>query len=213
MTTSQKNYTVVEIWPSHRLCHRHQPRLCRRGHRLTGERSGDEWIARLCPRTPRQATTNDDVVERKTSTFDANSGIDDRRDEDGGRVDDDAITIDVIKGDVPKEDAQDCNLFAETKPSATTKSSSDKEKRATNKRIKNEVLLLLPQFKAELCEPLRLKHWGKLISQMENVDEYTKWLFFDKSNYCRTWRSKTLTKAQENMELGIIQVKKGGRAI
>ena len=57
-----------------------------------------------------QAATNDEVVKRKTSTFEANSGIDDRRDEDGGRVDDDAIAIDVNEGDVPKEDAQDCDV-------------------------------------------------------------------------------------------------------
>ena len=52
---------------------------------------------------------------------------------------------------------------AATKPSATTKSSPDKEKRATNKRMKNEVLRLMPQFKAELGEPLqsKSKHWGK----------------------------------------------------
>jgi hypothetical protein len=99
-----------------------------------------------------------------------------------------------------------------TKPSATTKSSTDKEKRATNKRIKDEVLRLMPQFKAELGEPLQSKHWGKLISQMENVDKYTKWLFFDKSNYCKHWRNK-LTKAQKIMEIGIIGVKKGGRAL
>ena len=54
---------------------------------------------------------------------------------------------------------------------------------------------------------------GKLISQMENVDKYTKWLFFDKSNYCIHWRNKTLTKAREKMEIGIIAVKKGGRAL
>ena len=101
---------------------------------------------------------------------------------------------------------------AATKPSATTKSSPDKEKRATNKRMKNEVLRLMPQFKAELGEPLQSKHWGKLISQMENVDKYTKWLFFDKSNYCKHWRNK-LTKAQKIMEIGIIGVKKGGRAL
>jgi hypothetical protein len=52
---------------------------------------------------------------------------------------------------------------AATKPSATTKSSPDKEKRAMNKRMKNEVLRLMPQFKAELGEPLqsKSKHWGK----------------------------------------------------
>lgn len=72
-----------------------------------------------------QAATDDDddVVERKTSTFDANSGIDDRRDEDGRRVVDDdaiAIAIAVDEGDVPLEDAQDCNVsdISDSSPSS-----------------------------------------------------------------------------------------------
>ena len=40
-----------------------------------------------------------------------------------------------------------------TRPSATTKLYADKEKRATNKRIKEEVLQLMPQFKSVLSMP------------------------------------------------------------
>ena len=60
------------------------------------------------------------IVERKTSTFDANSGIDDRRDEDGRRVDDDAIAIAVDEGDVPRDDAQDCDVsdISDSSPSS-----------------------------------------------------------------------------------------------
>ena len=67
------------------------------------------------------ATDDDDVVERKTSTFDANSGIDDRRDEDGRRVvDDDAVAIAVDEGDVPRGDAQDCDVsdISDSSPSS-----------------------------------------------------------------------------------------------
>jgi hypothetical protein len=39
---------------------------------------------------------------------------------------------------------------AATKPSATTKSSTDKEKRATNKRIKEEVLPKMHKFESVL---------------------------------------------------------------
>jgi len=56
-----------------------------------------------------QAATDDDV-ERKTSTYESSSGIDDRQDEDGRRFDDDAIAIAVDEGDVPREDAQDCDV-------------------------------------------------------------------------------------------------------
>jgi hypothetical protein len=48
---------------------------------------------------------------------------------------------------------------------------------------------------------------------MENVDKYTKRLFFDKSKDCKDWRSKTLSKAREKLEIGIIRAIKGGRAI
>ena len=48
---------------------------------------------------------------------------------------------------------------AATKPSTTTKSSQDKEKRATNKRIKDEVLRLMPRFEAELRVPFGTNHW------------------------------------------------------
>jgi hypothetical protein len=37
-------------------------------------------------------------------------------------------------------------------------------------------------------------------------------LFFDNSNDCIQWRAKTLLKARENLEIGIIKVNKGGRA-
>ncbi len=56
-----------------------------------------------------QAATDDDV-EMKTSTFDASSGLDDRRDEERRRVDDDAIAIAIDDGDVPRGDAHDCDV-------------------------------------------------------------------------------------------------------
>ena len=67
-----------------------------------------------------QAATDDDIVERKTSTFESNSGIDDRRDEDGRRVYDDAIAIAADEGDVPRDDAQDCDVsdISDSSPSS-----------------------------------------------------------------------------------------------
>ena len=54
-----------------------------------------------------QAVADDDV-EMETPAFDASSGVDDRQDQDGRRVSDDAIAVD--EGDVPREDAQDCDV-------------------------------------------------------------------------------------------------------
>ena len=48
---------------------------------------------------------------------------------------------------------------------------------------------------------------------MKNGGEYTERLFFGKSNDCRAWRKHTLSRARTNQQIGIIQVKKGGRAL
>ena len=48
---------------------------------------------------------------------------------------------------------------------------------------------------------------------MENVDKYTKRLFFDKSKDCKDWRSNTLLKTRVKLGIGTIQVKEGGRAL
>jgi hypothetical protein len=54
---------------------------------------------------------------------------------------------------------------------------TDKEKRATNKMIKEEVLQKMPQFKAVLGVPdaFGTEHWKELLSQMENVGDYLGW--------------------------------------
>ena len=102
-----------------------------------------------------------------------------------------------------------------TRPSATTKLSADKERRATNKRIKEEVLQLMPQFKSVLTKPRGFKenHWKTLLSQMKNSGDHTKLLFFSKDHVCIDWRSHTLAKAWEILEIGIILNIKGGRAL
>jgi hypothetical protein len=60
---------------------------------------------------------------------------------------------------------------------------SDKEKRVTNKKIKEEVLQKITQFKAVLSVPnaFRPEHWKVLLSQMENGSDYTNQLFFAQS--------------------------------
>ena len=102
---------------------------------------------------------------------------------------------------------------AATKPSTTTKSSQDKEKRATNKRVKDEVLRLMSRFQAELRVPYGTNHWKIILSQMKNGGEYNERLFSDISKDCVQWRAKTVSKARENLEIGIIKVNKGGRAL
>ena len=44
-----------------------------------------------------------------------------------------------------------------SKPSTRTKSSADKERRAMNKRVREEVLRLIPQFKSVLTKPREFK--------------------------------------------------------
>ena len=58
-----------------------------------------------------------------------------------------------------------------------------KEKRATNKKIKEEVLQKITQCKAVLSVPYAfgMEHWKVLLSQMENGGDYTNQLFFGKS--------------------------------
>jgi hypothetical protein len=60
---------------------------------------------------------------------------------------------------------------------------TDKEKRAKNKKIKEEVLQKITQFKAVLSVPYAfgMEHWKVLLSQMENGGDYTNQLFFGKS--------------------------------
>jgi hypothetical protein len=91
----------------------------------------------------------------------------------------------------------------------------DKEKRAMNKKIKEEVLLKIPQFKAELSvsNAFRPEHWKVLLSQMENGGDYTNQLFFGQSRVNQGWRAETLVKARAKLGIGIIRVKEGGRAL
>ena len=86
----------------------------------------------------------------------------------------------------------------DAKSSAVSKSLTDKEKRATNKMIKEEVLQKMPQFKAVLGVPnaFGTEHWKELLSKMENVGDYTKHLFFGQSILSRNWRAQTLLKAR-----------------
>ena len=48
---------------------------------------------------------------------------------------------------------------------------------------------------------------------MENVGNYTNQLFFGPSRVSQNWRSNTVSKARAKLEIGIIQVNKGGRAL
>jgi hypothetical protein len=82
---------------------------------------------------------------------------------------------------------------------------TDKEKRATNKKIKEELLQTNPQFKAVLGVPQAFgtEHWKVLLSQMENGGDYTNQLFFGQSRVSRGWRSETRAK----LGIGIIQPK------
>jgi hypothetical protein len=101
------------------------------------------------------------------------------------------------------------------KSSAMSKSLTDKEKRATNKKIKEEVLQNIPLFKAELSvyNAFGPEHWKVLISQIKNVGNYTNQLFFGQSRVSQNWRAATLGKAQAKLEIGIIQVHVGGGAL
>jgi hypothetical protein len=84
---------------------------------------------------------------------------------------------------------------------------TDKEKRAMNKKIRTEVLRKTSQFKGVLGVP---HAFG---TKMENDGNYTNQLFFGRSKVCRNWRNETLSQARAKLEIGIIQVKKGGRAL
>jgi hypothetical protein len=102
------------------------------------------------------------------------------------------------------------------KPSTTgvvVELTEDKEKRATNKKIKEEVLQTIPQFKAVLSVPnaFRPEHWKVLLSQMENGGDYTNQLFFGQSRVSQKWRAETLVKAQAKLGIGIIRANVGGR--
>jgi hypothetical protein len=92
---------------------------------------------------------------------------------------------------------------------------TDKEKRATNKKFKEEVLQKMPQFEAVLGVPyvFGTEHWKELLFQMENVGNYTNQLFFGPSRVSQNWRSNTVSKARAKLEIGIIQVNKGGKAL
>ena len=92
---------------------------------------------------------------------------------------------------------------------------TDKEKRATNKKIKEEVLQKNPQFKAVLGVPQAFgtEHWKVLLSQMENGGDYTNQLFFGQSTVSRGWRFETLVKARAKLGIGIIRPNVGGRVL
>ena len=79
---------------------------------------------------------------------------------------------------------------------------ADKEKRAKNKKIKAEVLQK-SQFKAVLGVPYAFgtEHWKKLLSQMENVGNFTYQLFFGLFKVSLNWRSETLFKAWAKLEI------------
>jgi hypothetical protein len=92
---------------------------------------------------------------------------------------------------------------------------TDKVKRAKNKKIKEEVLQKIHQFKAELSVPkaFGMEHWKVLCSQIKNVCNYTNQLFFGQSIVSRNWRFQTLLNARAKLEIGIIQVKESGMSL
>ena len=92
---------------------------------------------------------------------------------------------------------------------------TDKEKRATNKKIKEEVLQKMSQFEAVLGVPYAFgpEHWKVLLSQMENGGDYTNQLFFGQSRVSQNWRADTLVKTRAKLGIGIIWAKVGGRAL
>jgi hypothetical protein len=92
---------------------------------------------------------------------------------------------------------------------------TDKVKRAKNKKIKEEVLQKIHQFKAELSVPkaFGMEHWKVLCSQIKNVCNYTNQLFFGQSIVSRNWRFQTLINARAKLEIGIIQVKESGMSL
>ena len=57
------------------------------------------------------------------------------------------------------------------------------------------------------------EHWKELLSKMENVGDYTNQLFFGQSRVSQSLRAETLVKARVKLEIGIIRVKEGGRAL
>jgi hypothetical protein len=94
---------------------------------------------------------------------------------------------------------------------------ADKEKRATNKKIRTEVLQNIHLFKADLSvyNAFGKEHWKVLLSQMENDGDYTHQLFFGQSRVSQSWRYETLVKTRVKLEIGIIRpnVNVGGQAL
>jgi hypothetical protein len=83
---------------------------------------------------------------------------------------------------------------------------TDKEMRVMNKKIKEEVLQKMSQFKAVLGVPhaFGTEHWKEILSKMENVGNYTNQLFFGQSRVSQDWRSQTLLwlkKAEGPLEI------------
>jgi len=89
---------------------------------------------------------------------------------------------------------------------------TDKEKRATNKKIKEEVLQKNPQFKAELSvyNAFGPEHWKVLISQMKNDGDYTNHLFFGQSIVSRRLRDYP---CKGSGKVGFIRPNVGRRAL
>ena len=137
---------------------------------------------------------------------------------------DESITYNTMLSEMELEDEEMIGLKRKknseaTKPSTAAKSSAvtksstaiqssvgvdkrmtDKEKRATNKKIKEEVLQQNHQFKAVLSVPKAFgpEHWKELISQMKKDGYYTNQLFVDQSRVSQSWRGETLVKARQS---------------
>ena len=94
---------------------------------------------------------------------------------------------------------------------------ADKEKRATYKKIRTEVLQHIHLFKVDLSvyNAFGKEHWKVLLSQMKNDGDYTHQLFVGQSRVSQSWRYETLVKARVKLEIGIIRpnVNVGGQAL
>ncbi len=84
-------------------------------------------------------------------------------------------------------DVDERKLAAKPSTTGVAVKFTDKEKRVKNKKIRAEVLQKMLQFKAVLGVPFGTEHWKELLSQMENVGDYTHQLFFG----CQGWRAHT----------------------
>jgi len=115
----------------------------------------------------------------------------------------------------PTNPSTNQNTNQYTNISANSQKLQDKENRATRKKIKEEVLQKIPQFKAVLRVSLAFgpEHWKVLLSQMENGGDYTNQLFFGQSRFSQKWRGETLANARAKLGIGIIRAKVGGRAL